>query len=104
MKKPGDIAAVERLMRMIKYLSKLRSDLSQSCEPIRRLTHKDELWVWTKEEDVAFDKDVTSASVLNYFDSIKPTEGSEDASSQGLGCTHTGRPPRHLCKPGPDTG
>ena len=39
-------------------------------------------------QDVAFDKfkeAVTSALVFKYFDSSKPTEGSGDASSQGLG-------------------
>ena len=88
MKKPDDVAAVQRLMGMVKYLSKFLSDLSQICEPIRRLTHKDVPWFWTKEQDVAFDKikeAVTSAAVLKYFDSSKPTEGSGDASSQGLG-------------------
>ena len=88
MKKPDDVAAVQRLMGMVKYLSKFLSDLSQICEPIRRLTHKDVPWFWTKEQDVAFDKikeAVTTAPVLKYFDSSKPTEGSGDASSQGLG-------------------
>ena len=88
MKKPDDIAAVQRLMGMVKYLSKFLGDLSQICEPIRRLTHKDEPWVWTKEQDAAFDKikeAVSFAPVLKYFDSSKPTEGSGDASSQGLG-------------------
>ena len=33
MKKPDDIAAVQRLMGMVKYLSKFLSDLSQICEP-----------------------------------------------------------------------
>ena len=83
MKKPDDVAAVQRLMGMVKYLSKFLSDLSHICEPIRHLTHKDVPWFWTKEQDVAFDKikeAVTSASVLKYFDSSKPTEGSGDAS------------------------
>ena len=56
MKKPDDIAAVQRLMGMVKYLSKFLGDLSQICEPIRHLTHKDEPWLWTKDQDVAFDK------------------------------------------------
>ena len=76
MKKPDDEAAVQRLMSMVKYLSKFLSDLSQICEPIRRLTHKDVPWFWTKEQDVAFDKikeAVTSAPVLKYFNSSKPT-------------------------------
>ena len=72
---------------MVKYLSKFLGDLSQICEPIRRLTHKDVPWFWTKEQDVAFDKikeAVTSSPVLKYFDSSKPTEGSGDAPHKDL--------------------
>jgi len=85
MKKPDDIGAGQRLMGMVYYLSKFLSDISQICEPIRHITHKDELKVWTKEQDVAFDKikeAVLSAPVLKHFDSSKPTEGRGDASSQ----------------------
>ena len=41
MKKLNDVAAVQRLMGMVKYPSNFLSNLSQICEPIRRLTHKD---------------------------------------------------------------
>ena len=88
MKKPNDVAAVQSLIGMAKYLSKFIGDLSQICEPIRRLTHEDVPWLWTKQQDVAFDKikeAVTSAPVLKYFDSSKPTKGSGNGSSQGLG-------------------
>ena len=88
MKKPDDVAAVQRLMGMVKYLSKFLGDLSQICEPIRCLTHKDVPRFWTKEQDLAFEKikeAVTFAPVLKYFDSSKPTEGSGDASSHGIG-------------------
>ena len=39
-KKPDDVAAVRRLMGMVKYLSKFLGDLSQICEPIRHLIQK----------------------------------------------------------------
>ena len=46
-------------------------------EPLRRLTHKNEPWVWTNEHDQAFDKlkrALITAPVTAYFDSEKETE------------------------------
>lgn len=88
MEKPKDVAGVQRLIGLVKYLAKFLESLSQVCEPIRRLTHKETQWNWTHEQDEAFERikaAVTTAPVLQYFDSSKPTEGCGDASSQGLG-------------------
>jgi len=88
MKKPDDLASVQRLIGMVKYLSKFLVDLSQICEPIRRLTHKNVPWSWGNEQNDALEKikkAVTSAPVLKYFDTSKPTEGIGDASSKGIG-------------------
>jgi len=79
MKKPDDLASVQRLIGMVKYLSKFLVDLSQICEPTRHLTHKNVPWSWGNKQNDAFEKikkAVTSAPVLKYFDTSKPTEGS----------------------------
>ncbi|PFX32000.1 Uncharacterized protein K02A2.6 [Stylophora pistillata] len=54
MKKLDNIAAVQRLMDMVKYFSQFLSDPSQICEPIRRLTHKDEPWFLDKRTGCCF--------------------------------------------------
>ena len=38
MERPAGVAAVQRLIGLLKYLSKFLSKLSQLCEPLRRLT------------------------------------------------------------------
>ena len=88
MEKLKDVAAVQRLIGLVKYLAKFLDSLSQMYEPIRRLTHKEIEWNWTHEQDEAFERiraAVTTAPVLQYFDSSKPTQSCGDTSSQGLG-------------------
>lgn len=95
---------MQSLIGMAKYLSKFLGDLSHICEPIRRLPHEDVPWLWTKQQDVAFDKikeAVTSAPVLKYFDSYKRKW--KWLFTRTWFRAHTGRPPCHLCKPGSDT-
>ena len=102
MKKPDDLASVQRLIGMVMYLSKFLVDLSQICEPIRRLTHKNVPWSWGNGQNDAFEKikkAVTSAPVLKYFDTSKPTEGSGDASSKGYWiCAYPRRSSSHVCQ------
>ena len=73
---------------MVKYLSKFLSNLSELCQPLRKLTHKDIEWQWTQEQENAFQPlktAVTQAPVLKYFNPQAKTEGQGDAFQNSLG-------------------
>eukprot|EP00795_Rhopilema_esculentum_P003755 gene3755-15036_t len=87
MSKPKDVAGVQRFIGMVKYLAKFLPRLSEVCEPLRNLTHKDAPWVWGKDHDRSFadiQKAICEAPVLKYIDHKAATEGQTDASSKGL--------------------
>ena len=88
MEYPIDVQGVQRLIGMVKYLSKFLSNLSELCQPLHKLTHKDVEWQWTQEQDDAFQSlktAVTQAPVLKYFSPQAQTEGQGDALQYGLG-------------------
>lgn len=88
MEAPTDVAGVQRFVGMVKYLAKFLPDLSEISEPLRRLTHKNVVWLWTHEHTKSFEaiKDrVITAPLLRYFDPQLDTEGQGDASEKGLG-------------------
>ena len=75
--RPNDVAAVRRLVGLVNYLSKFLSKLSELCEPLRRLTHKDVEWSWSAVQEEAFQSikhAVTSPPVLRYFNSAMEIE------------------------------
>ena len=91
---PVDVQGVQRLIGMVKYLSKFLSNLSKLCQPLRKLTHKDAEWQWTQEQEHAFQSlkvAVTQAPVLKYFSTQAQTEGQGDASQRGLGFVYCKR-------------
>jgi hypothetical protein len=50
-------------------MTKFLENLSDICEPIRKLTHKENVWNWTFEQDEAFKKlneAVPKTPVLKY--------------------------------------
>lgn len=80
--------AVERLKGMVAYLSRFLPKLSTTMQPLCQLTRKDTDFRWNSEHDKAFQQIkalVTNASVLRYFDPVKPLVIQCDASSKGLG-------------------
>ena len=73
---------------MVKYLAKFLPRLSEVCESLRSLTHKDAPWEWGETHDKALQdiqRAICEAPVLKYFDHKAATEGQGDASSKGLG-------------------
>ena len=51
MERPADVTAIQRFIRLVKVLLKVLQDLSEPCEPLRRLTHKKADWNWTHEQE-----------------------------------------------------
>ena len=54
MERLADVPAVQRFLGLVKYLSKFPQALSEMCEPLCRLTHKNAEWIWTHEQEDAF--------------------------------------------------
>ena len=54
METPTDVQGVQRLIGMVKYLSKFLSNLSELCQPLRKLTHKDVEWQWTRSKRMPY--------------------------------------------------
>ena len=97
MKRPNDVAGVQRIMGTINYLSKFLPQLSELSEPLRQLTKKDVAFVWNSVHDQAFAKLkqlVTAPPVLKFYEQDKELVIHCDASETGLGAAlmQKGRP------------
>ena len=97
MKRPNDVAGVQRIMGTINYLSKFLPQLSELSEPLRQLTKKDVAFVWDSVHDQAFAKLkqlVTAPPVLKFYEPDKELVIQCDASKTGLGAAlmQKGRP------------
>lgn len=90
MPRPTSIKEVQSLVGMATYLAKFLPNLSDVCEPIRRLTKSENEFKWGEEQEVSFAKIKQLASttpILRYYDVKKPVVIQCDASSTGLGGT-----------------
>ena len=84
---PSTASEVRSLLGMTNYCSRFIPDYANKTEPLRKLTHKDQLWCWTEEHDHAVSQlkeALVSSPVTAYFDSEKDMEISVDASPVGL--------------------
>lgn len=97
MLKPTDVKGVQRLMGMVNYLSKFYKHLSDDCEILRQLSHKENMWEWTEIHDNAFSRlkdNIAKAPVLKYYNPQEELTLRCDASETGLGAalTQEGKP------------
>ncbi|CAM4713618.1 unnamed protein product [Leuciscus chuanchicus] len=88
MPRPADVKSVQRLLGMVCYLAKFCPHLSDQCEPLRKLTHKDSEWNWTEQHEEAFHKlkdTIAQAPVLKFYSPDEELTVQCDASDTGLG-------------------
>jgi hypothetical protein len=77
---------------MVTYCSRFIPNAAAISEPLRRLTHIKQEWMWKEEQEKAFNdlkKSLCKAVTLSYFDIGKPISIVVDASPLGLGAILT---------------
>ena len=90
MPRPDDKRAVQRLLGCVTYLSRFMPTLSEVSEPLRKLTEKNNLFMWESQQEEAFQtikNMISSTPVLKYYDVASETTIQCDASESGLGAT-----------------
>ena len=73
---------------MVKYLSKFDHSLTTKCEPLNRLTQKDQIFLWAEVQQRAFEnikKAIANTPILAYYDLEKPVMIQTDMSDVGVG-------------------
>ena len=88
MPRPKNVAAVQRILGMVQYLSKFLPRLSDITKPLRDLTRQDVEWHWDEPQERAFEqlKEAVSVSpILRYYNLREKVTIQCDASQHGLG-------------------
>lgn len=88
MRRPENVKEVQCLLGMSTYLGKFSPQLSEVCEPLRRLTKKNAEFQWGREQQHAFERLkqlTTTTPVLQFYNVEEKVQIECDASSFGLG-------------------
>ena len=85
---PKDSAEVRSFLGLVQYIAKFIPNMSTVNEPLRRLLKKGAFFVWSEEQQQAFDKlkhILMDKKTLGYYNSKNKTRVIADASPVGLG-------------------
>lgn len=91
-RQPESASEVRSFLGLVNFCARFIPNLATISEPLRRLTKKDQEFVWGLEQDNAFKElksKLTTAETLGYFDTKAKTCVITDASPVGLGAVLT---------------
>lgn len=86
--KPQSTKDLQRFLGMVNYFQDFVRDATSLAEPLRKLTRKDQEFVWDQEQDLAFrtlKAAVAEETLLQIFDPMARTFVTTDASDIGIG-------------------
>ena len=87
-KPPKSKEELVSFLQMMAYLSRYISNFSSRSEPLRRITRKEQKFVWLQEQQLAFEdlkKAITTAPILIPYDPGRRTRVICDGSPTGVG-------------------
>lgn len=85
---PKCAAEVRSFLGLVNFSARFISDLATKSEPLRKLTRKNVMFIWGKEQQGAFDllkEELAKATSLAYFDPQAETRVVADASPVAVG-------------------
>ena len=85
---PSNVTELQRFNGMVNQLAKFIPNLAQINEPLRQLLRKDNEWIWSQPQDLAFKKIkemLTSPAVLAHYNVNTECIVAADASQYGIG-------------------
>ena len=85
---PKNVSELQSFLGLCTYVSRFIEKFSEKTSPLRVLLRKGNKFTWTKEQETAFQllkNDLTSESVLGFYDPLKPVELITDASDYAIG-------------------
>ena len=88
MPEPQNESEIRLLLGMAQYSSQFIPNYSELVTPLRKLTHKDTIWKWAREEQKAFEElrnTLSEEATLCYYETGLPTKLAVDAGPHGLG-------------------